>query len=190
MGCATESLESDIIARCLPTGPGQRHNRLFQLARALKAIPRYATASPEDLYPVVDAWCERAEPFIRTKSLETNRAEFSRMWREVRTSSAGGFKGLVAAALAAPFPPEAEWYRGAQLHRLTAVCAALQRHAGGGPFFLSGPMAKDACGFASDIEAARGLKRLVMDGVIRLAQKAARVNGVWRSNSYRWCGWP
>ena len=72
------------IGATLPTRPGERHRKLFQLARHLKALPALADLPARVLRPVVVEWHRRALPFIGTKSFADSWADFVLQWPKVR----------------------------------------------------------------------------------------------------------
>jgi hypothetical protein len=62
----------NVLVRTLPAREGERHRRLFDLARELKAFPHLADADGLELEQVVRHWHARATSVIRTKVWEGN----------------------------------------------------------------------------------------------------------------------
>jgi hypothetical protein len=165
-GLLAESLCQSIISKTLPTGPGQRHRKLFDLARALKAV--VPSASRDQLRIIVERWYREALPFIRTKDFTTTWAEFTIAWAAVRVPIGAVMGEVIAAAEARPIPTVGLDYDLPAMQRLVALCAQLQAHHGpgkAGP--LSCRMAGNVVGVGHDT-AARWLKLLVADGVLEL----------------------
>jgi hypothetical protein len=183
-----EVVERDAVMKCLPSGPGERNNCLWQLARTLKALPHLADAGEADLWPLVEQWFQLAQGVIATKSLAACWKDFKRQWALVEVPAGQGFDAAVARLLAAPFPPEVDRYVEEPMRRLVAVCAGLQRHAGDGPFYLSCRTAQRVCGFGSKDTANRRLDRLVEDGLLVVTWKGLGGTDRRRATRYRWVG--
>lgn len=126
------------ITDSLPKGPGKRNKQVFELARALKAIPELADASAKDLEPYVRRWHELAKPIIRTQPLEETRIDFLRAWPRVKfPKGAEPIQAIFEAAKAVEPPAVALEYEQPELRLLVILCRELQRAAGDRPFYLS-----------------------------------------------------
>ncbi|HEX4608498.1 MAG TPA: bifunctional DNA primase/polymerase, partial [Urbifossiella sp.] len=126
------------IEKTLPTGPGQRNDRVFRFARRLKAVPGLDTTYAA-LASYIREWHRRALPVIHTKAFHETEKTFFDAWKSATSPlSDDQFGQLVCRALAAPDP---DWYvhllhtDGAR--KLLKVCMALHADRGGGPFFLA-----------------------------------------------------
>jgi hypothetical protein len=183
-----EVTEREAVLKCVPAEAGQRNACLWQLARTLKAVPHLADASDADLYSLVEFWFEAAVRVIDTKSLKGCWNDFRRQWKEVRVPLGQGLDAAVAKALERPFPPEADRFEKLVDKRLVAVCADLQRHAGGEPFFLSCRTAQRLCGYKSHMTANRRLNDLVEDGMLVLVERGRPAEKLRRASRYRWQG--
>lgn len=183
-----EIAEREAIARCLPTGPGQRSDCLFRLARTLKALPHMADAEAKDLFPVIETWFDLARPVIRTQSLATCWRDFRSQWAVVTSPMGRGFEAAVAEALAAPPPPEAKRFADAPTRRLVAVCVTLQRYAGAEPFFLSCRTAQRVAGFTNHMTGWRRLGALADAGLLVVVERGTGGTSRRRASRYRWAG--
>jgi hypothetical protein len=89
------------VAQTVPTGYGQRNDRLFSYARML----RLAFAESEDvdeLRPHVEAWHRAALPRIRTKRFDVTWKRFRQAWRDVRLPFGTTLGSIVALAQREP----------------------------------------------------------------------------------------
>jgi hypothetical protein len=175
------------IAATLPAGPGQRHRRLFDLARHLKAVPALRGLDAKALRPVVAEWHRRALPFVRTKSFVDSWAEFVDAWARVRF--AAGQDPLAEAlgrAAAGPTPPcAAALYGGGKIVLLAGWCRELQLLAGAGWFHLDVRTAGRLLG-VDHVTAWRWLKALCADGILEGGAKGSKADG--KANEYRYVG--
>ena len=123
-----------VIQRTLPSGAGQRHRALFQLARELKAIPEMADAPWDKLKTVVRQWHELALPEIRTKPFDDSWFEFVESWKAIRwAANQGPFEDILAKAVATT-PPVALKYENPQIRLLVSLCCELPSAAVGQSF--------------------------------------------------------
>lgn len=180
--------EAEAIRRCLPGGPGERRDCLFRLARTLKGLPHLADADAEELGPAVEAWFALAAPVVRTKDFGASWKDFTDLWAVVRSPMGSGFEEAVRAALDGPPPPEAAAFADLPTKRLTAVCAALQRHAGRGPFFLSCRTAARVAGFTNQMTASRRVKEFVRRGLLEVVEAGRPGRTRRKAGRYRWLG--
>jgi len=126
------------VRESLPARAGRRNRQVFELARALKAIPWLADADPRDLEVVVREWHRQALPFIGTKPFEETWIDFLRGWPRIKyPKGSEPMAKVFAQALEANPPAVAERYEQPQLKLLVSLCRELQRGAGDGPFYLS-----------------------------------------------------
>lgn len=133
-------IPSDIeraILETVPRGPDQRNSLVFELARALKAVPSVADASLAALRPIVVRWHSLAKPFIDTKPFEQTWLDFARGWSRVKfPKGTEPMAKMFKDALGSEDPPELKslGYEGEQVRLLARLCRELQRSAGTQPF--------------------------------------------------------
>jgi hypothetical protein len=149
------------IAMTLPTETGQRNRRLFDLARALKAI--MPDASEEERHVIVRRWYGRALPIIGTKDWSESWMDFRIAWGKVRVPTIGPrWSEIVALASSLPAPKGFDRVDG----QLVNLFVAAQRlHGPGKAWRMSYQMAANALGVPKDT-AWRHLKLLTRDGVV------------------------
>ena len=87
----------EAIAKTIPTGPGQRNDRVFVFVRRLKAIAGLDTGY-EAMRSYIREWHRRALPFIRTKDFQLTEETFFNAWRDAKTPLADD-KILVAGVI-------------------------------------------------------------------------------------------
>jgi hypothetical protein len=182
IACAAKSLSIAVeqaIARTLPTGPGQRNRRLFDLAQALKGIMPHSI--PDTLRPNVREWHRRALLFIRTKDFDETWADFLVAWARVKRPAGCSLQAAFTAVEHEPAPPVADRYDGA-LRKLVALCWQLQRRWGSRAFPLPCRIAADVLG-VSPLKAWQMLEALRIDRVIRLVKKGSKATG--RASEWR-----
>jgi hypothetical protein len=181
-----ELVERDAVMKCLPSGPGERNDCLWALARTLKSLPHLSDADEAGLWPHFEIWFSMASAVISTKSMALCWADFKRQWKLAKVSAVQGFDGAMTRALAEPSPAEAERYEEEAMKKLVAVCVALQKYAGEEPFFLSCRTAQRICGFGSFHTAARRLNQLVEDGLLVVVWMGKGGTDRRRATRYRW----
>lgn len=168
-------IEAAILAT-LPTGPGQRNRRLFELARRIKGI--MPGASLDAMEGIVRAWHTRALPNITTKDWLTTWIDFRTAWAKVR-KPAGATMAAIVATAKAQMPEDAD-----AIAKLVTLCQALQAHHGNGRAWpLSCRVAANKIGVGHDT-AARLLKMLAIEGTIELVTPAGP-KGSKRAAEYR-----
>jgi hypothetical protein len=183
-----EVVERDAVQKCVPTGPGERNDCLWQLARTLKAFPHLTDADEGALWPFIEQWFQLAQHVITTKSLEACWKDFKRQWKLVKVPAGQGFDSAISRILTQPYPPEADEYEDEPTKRLVAVCAGLQAYAGDAVFFLSCRTAQRVCGFGSHMTASRRLSELVEAGPLVVAWKGKGGTDRRKATRYRWAG--
>lgn len=166
----------DAIVSTLPTRQGQRDNNVFELCRALKAIPSLKSASFNDLRPFVVDWHRRVLPVIGTKPFEDSWAAFIRGWDKVKHPKGERLAAMLVKADESGIPEVATQYDSQAMRRLVGLCRELQREAGGNPFYLAGRAAGQVLDVGHDT-AARWLKVLVVDGILEEIEKGKQRRG-------------
>jgi hypothetical protein len=170
----------DAIRDSLPTEPGQRNQKLFHLARILKAI--MPDASKPALRQIVRNWHREALPTIRTKDFDTSWIDFSWAWDQVKVpAGTPSWEQIESEAKAMPTPAAGLEYDTEPMRLLVALCATLDRHYGGQPFFLACRIAGEAIGVSHETANAM-LRTLRSDGVLELVKKgpAKGTASTWR----------
>ncbi|MBN2025120.1 MAG: hypothetical protein JW809_20250 [Pirellulales bacterium] len=182
-----------LVLGSLPAGPGHRNRQVFDLARALRALPTLSDAAVEDLdilRPSVLLWHNEGvrRELIRTEPFEETWIDFLRAWPKIRfPQGAEPMTAILQRARQAPPPPAAARYEQAGLRLLVALCRELQRAAGEEPFFL-------ACRTAgrlldvSHVQASRWLFLLAHNRAIELVERSQQ--GHRRANRYRYLADP
>ena len=167
-----------------PDRVGQRNRAVFELARALKAVPGLADAPVGDLRDTVRRWHEQALPIIGTKPFDETWADFVAAWPRVRfPKGQEPMTLIIQRADASPPPAVAELYDAPQTRRLITICRELQRASGDGPFFLSCRTAGLLLGL-DQTTAWRRLGMLVVDDVLLVVQNGTKR----RATRYRYTG--
>jgi hypothetical protein len=157
------------IAVTLPTGPGQRNRRLFDLARLLKGL--IPDASPVHLREFVRQWHRLALPTIRTKEFSETWADFIIAWGNVKRPVGQSFRA--ASEVADHTMPAVAYRYNGHLRRLVSLCWHLQGQWQGRPFPLSCRKA-GAYLHSSHIFAWKLLKVLEFDGLLTLVAKGSK----------------
>ena len=173
-----------LILRVLPTGPGQRNRRLFDLARGLIGILG-RDADRRELRRIVQDWHRGALPNIRTKPFDETWADFITAWERVKRPAGASLRAAVQAADAAPAPEAAAIYDTAPLRRLTALCAKLAAQWGDRPFPLGCRTAAGILGITPSA-AHRLLATLQFDRIIVRAFKGTKASG--RASEWHYLG--
>ncbi|WP_442485888.1 hypothetical protein [Aeoliella sp. SH292] len=162
------------IALTLPRGPGRRHQQVFELCRALKAIPDLSDTEPAQLKPIVQRWHRDALPMMNTKAFEETWIDFLKGWPNVLYPLGKEPMALVFdRARCAETPIEAEHFEQPELRLLVAICRELQRGAPSRPFYLSCRTAGRLLG-VDHTTASRWLFLLEAEGVLAVVEKGDR----------------
>lgn len=168
------------IDSTIPDGPGLRHRFVFELIRALKAIPEIASADPFDLEDIVREWHAKAIHRIGTKAFEETWFDFVDGWPRCRWAKGEGpVSDALNRARAAEVPEFAKRYEQPGLRLLVKLCRELHAVAGRDadgndrPFFLAGSTAAESVN--CDRQTAwRWLRLLVAEGVLDQVQVGSR----------------
>jgi len=178
-------VQSAIIGS-LPTGPGRRNEQVFELARALKAVPFLSDAAGKELRPHVLHWHSLAQPVIRTQPFEETWIDFLRGWKNVKfPKGAEPMVQIAERALILEPPPVAARYEQPALRKLVSLCRELQQTAGEGPFYLACRTAGRLLA-VDHMTASRWLFLLVSDGILIEVQKGGPRTG--KASRYRYTG--
>ena len=160
------------IAASLPLMKGQRNQRIFRLARELKAIESLNNANASDLRPYVKEWHKRALSVIGTKPFEDTWADFVLAWKNVRIPADQDAIETARSRALASAPPQqvVELYDENEIILLAKICRELQLIAGDRDFFLDCRNAGRLIG-VDHTTAWRYLAVLVADGILRPGEK-------------------
>ena len=184
VGAPVDEFREFAIQNTLPTGPGQRHDKLFEFSRALYAHPDLAELSFKELKPLVQEWHARALPYIRTKSFFETWADFAESWPKVKyPKGTSPMTAILERAVAADPPAVATQYEQDQVRLLISICYQLQQEAGKRPFYLSARKAGELVG-VTPRHALTWLNGLVADEVLKLVRKGGY--GSRKANRYQY----
>jgi hypothetical protein len=177
------------ICGAIPKRTGQRNRQVFELARALKAIPRLADAPADAIEPYVRRWhkigLERGT--IGTVPFDETRIDFLNAWPKVRFPKGNGpLAASLARAKSLPPPTVAQRYDTSGLRLLVALCRELARASGGKSFFLACRTAAELLelGENAHMTTWRWLRLLVHDHVLEIVDPGNR--GKRRAARYRY----
>jgi hypothetical protein len=166
-----------LISSTLPDDFGQRHHQLFAFARALKALPEYADASLDRLRPVARRWYDKAKRFIRNATEQENFEDFAESWAKVRFPLGSGprLRELYNESIGEQLPQGINRRLASPaLQELARLCCVLQRDVGEEQsFYLSARGAAGVLGCHRSA-AARRLRELIKQGIIRRTFEGAR----------------
>lgn len=177
--------EERAIIESLPRQTGKRHRQVFELARALKAIPRLADAEARALEPHVRRWHRLGveQGVIATKPFEESWIDFLRAWPKVKFPK--GREPILAIVERARrnVPREAQKYEQPALRLLVAICRELQQAVGDADFYLATRTAGGVLG-VDHVQAWRWLFLLQQEQIIRETQKGT----TQRASRFRYIG--
>ena len=152
-----------------PTGVGQRHRVIFELARWLKGTEPNATR--ERQLEVVKAWHTLHLSVIGTKELSASWVDFRNAWERVKQPYGATLGECLSNLPNAPDIDALSDYGTKAIH-LARICLALQARAGDSPFFLSSRMAGQLIGYHFT-DAAALLRCFVNEGWLMLVKPGA-----------------
>lgn len=153
-----------LIERTTPTGPGQRHNRIFWLAGGLRQLG----VPFADCKPIVRAWYEKAEPFIRTQDFAENWGEFMEAYQNFDPTRFGLKEAMYRADRAEKLPVDQSY--DTKVEGIARLCRELWILNGRQQFYLSTHSIKDLFD-TNPTQASRWLKALQADGFIKQVVK-------------------
>jgi hypothetical protein len=177
--------EERAIIESLPRQTGKRHRQVFELARALKAIPWLADAEARALEPHVRRWHRLGveQGVIATKAFEETWIDFLRAWPKVKFPK--GLEPILAIVERARrnIPREAQKYEQPALRLLVSICRELQQAVGDADFYLATRTAGGVLG-VDHVQAWRWLFLLQQEQIIRETQKGT----TQRASRFRYIG--
>jgi len=133
----SEAIEQAVQAT-LPTRPGQRHGKIFQLVRRLLAIEALEEKPAREHQWIIEEWHRRAHPHTSGKHpFDDYLFDFHYAWAEAKHPWGVEPVQLIAEKVrAGSLPGVANDYDDERLRQLVGVCRELQRYHGDSPFFL------------------------------------------------------
>ena len=154
----------EAIRYALPEREHENHDRLFDLARAIKAVET-KQGSPYPIHMLRAAfnkWHARAKPFLRTDLSDDDYwMEFLDAYENAKHPLGVDVVKLAwEAAQKAPVPVEATVFSTPEIQKLAALCREMQRLCGASAFFLSGRTVQNLFGQPNHTNAARWLRGL------------------------------
>lgn len=183
-----------VILGTLPIGKGRRNRQVFELARAIKSVPRLGDAPVDRLEPFVRHWHRVCitRGLIATEPFEETWIDFIHAWPKVIfPKGAEPMVAIFEKAKAGPLPAVASRYESPGVRLLVALCRELQQVSGQNPFYLDCRTAARllTAGGISDISyvtAWRWLTLLVHHHVVEVVEKGDR--GRRKASRYRYLG--
>jgi hypothetical protein len=176
----TEMIVQEAVARCIPTGPGSRRAKLFELARRLKFLPEFVglpATKIDFLKPFLRQWWKKAKRRTSGKHPRFWQSwrDFVFGWEEARVPYGATMRAIREKAESGPPPKVAveKYGEGSLRTLLAALCRELQRFHGDKAFPLSGRMAAELLG-VSPTQAWRWIGQLVQAGIIVPVKKYPR----------------
>lgn len=178
------------IEATIPSKPGERNRRIFQLVLLLRGIPDLADLdNPCCLRPFIVEWHQKALPFITTKAFAETLIDFMNGWKKAKFSSNPNLLNeLLERAktnLVPDFPHELR--EPIELHYLVSLCRELQNYSGDGSFFLPTRNAGKVLG-VDHSTAWRWLNLLVFEGWLEVVDAGCNKPGHWKSAHFRYLG--
>jgi len=173
------------IALCLPAVEGQRHRKLFELARRLRSVPEFAAVNATACHNAVRRWHELALPVIGTKPWDATWCEFIVAWPNVKTAfGEGSVKEALTRADAATFPASLnDQYEAEAARRLLKLCRELDQVSRPGPFYLSCKTTEETLGI-DRMTAWRYFRRMVAENVLEVTENHTKA----KATRYRYVG--
>jgi hypothetical protein len=160
-----------IIRETLPKKIRTRNRRVFDLARALRSMPKYFDADPKIFKPIGREWHKRALPYIRTREFEETWIDFLKAWTKIKWTLKDNPMGeTFEKAKKASVPGCAAKYDNPKLRLLVKWCIILQEQVGNSSFFLSARIAGKFLK-TDPMTAYRWLFLLVSDDVLKVVEK-------------------
>jgi len=157
-----------VLTATQPTAPGQRHRKLFSLARGLRFDAGLAGKPFSELRPIVKRWHEMALPKIGTQGFTESWSDFVHAWTRAKTPlSQSSLSAAWTAAQTEELPPQAGEYDRREVQHLVALCWQLARH--DGTFYLSMHAAAELLNTDSK-QVQRWLKMLQADGLLTIVK--------------------
>lgn len=177
-----DSIET-AIRLTLPSMPGERHRKIFEFARALKAMPEYANRSPEQLRRAVEKWHQSSVSLVSGEhDFFDTWSDFLYAWPRIRFPlGADPIRAITERARATTMPSGAPAYKAKPICLLVCLCRELQRHSKDPHFYLTCRAAANAIGVDKD-RVAKYMNMLCVDGVLEIVHRGH----TGRASEYRY----
>ena len=178
---------AEAVEIALPETPGQNHDYLWKLARALLTLEQQAGPfSAGQRREVFEKWhaLASAKGVLRAgQSKDEYLVEFMNACRKAKIPLGSGTTELAwAAAQTEPLPPEAEVFETREAKLLVALCWQLSKGAQGKPWFLACRTAAALTG-KSHTMMATWLSALVAMEILKIVEPGTKT----RATSYQYC---
>jgi hypothetical protein len=134
-----------VIQVTLPSQADQHEKAVFNFARGLKGISRYAGKPLSDLKGLVQKWHERAGAVLDSILFEDTWARFVESWHAAKHPLTP-LDFAIYDAEHEPDPVEAMQYKDPRKRKLLKVCRSLQINQGNGNFYLDSESAGEIVG--------------------------------------------
>jgi hypothetical protein len=183
-----EGIVEKAIAETLPQEVGTRNRKVFEFARALKSLPQFADARPNQLREIVETWQARALPNIRTKEFEETWIDFLKAWPRIRYTKGKEPMTQIfekAIQLEPPHIADEKYPNHSKLKIMVSLCRELQRAAGDSPFFLSVRTAGKLLN-VSPMQVSRWFFLLETDGILKVVAKGGTAQTVRTATRFRY----
>jgi len=177
----TSSVE-DIIQKTLPKQAGERHARVFDLARGLRLNAGMADCPLPDLKVIVHRWYETVLPVIRTKEFTETWSDFIHAWSRARVPLGQDVLSVAwTQSRISPPPDVATQYDVEPVRQLVCLCTVLAQSSPDGRFFLSSHAAARLVN-VKPMQVSRWMTMLIADGLLEKTQ----AGNERRATRYRW----
>ena len=164
----------EALAAARTRAPGGNHERLFTLARGVKAVERTRgeALSDVELKDVFGRWFAEAEPHLKKGlGFDDYWFEFMEGYENVEHPlGAGVMETAWARAASSPPPAVAEQFKDLDLRQVVALCRELWLIRNGEPFFVSCRTVQRLLGHPDHVRAARWLRGLVRSKILGVVE--------------------
>jgi hypothetical protein len=162
------------LAAARTQAPGGNHERLFTLARGIKAVElsRGQPLSEAELKSAFGRWFAEARPHLKKGlGFDDYFFEFMEGYENVEHPLGAGVMEVAwARAVSLPFPAVAEQFQDAHLRQVVSLCRELWLIREREPFFVSCRTIQRLLGHPDHIRAARWLRGLVRSKVLSVVE--------------------
>jgi hypothetical protein len=167
------------LAAARTRAPGGNHERLFTLARGVKAVElsRGQPLSDDELKTVFGRWFAEAKPHVKKDlGFEDYWFEFMEGYDNVEHPlGAGILEAAWARAASLPPPAVAEQFQDMNLRQVVSLCRELWLDCGQKPFFVSCRTLQRLLGHPDHVRAARWLRGLVRSKILAVVEVGGAV---------------
>ena len=164
----------EALAAARARAPGGNHERLFTLARGIKAVERSqgGALSHSELKAVFERWFAEAKPHLKEGlGFDDYWFEFMEGYEHVQHPlGAGVLETTWAKAAGLPLPAVAEQFQDPNLRQVVSLCRELWLVCGRKPFFVSCRTLQRLLGHPDHVRAARWLRGLVRSKILAVVE--------------------